>query len=103
MGACLGYEVDALLVDYHVEPASGGRGFSAEGFAALKVAEAAVVEWGQTCGLTLPGLALRVEPIVHVARCRGCGKDVGREAIRATLQVPWGRRYTREYAASMRP
>jgi hypothetical protein len=100
-GACRGYEPDAMLVDYHVEQAAEGRGFSVEGFAALKVAEAVVAEWELVCGLTLPGLALLVEPIVHVAQCSGCGKDAGREAIRATLQLPGGRRLTREYLATL--
>jgi hypothetical protein len=100
-GTCRGFEADAMLVDYHVELATEGRGFSAEGFAALKAAEAAVVEWGQAYGLTLPGLALAVEPIVHVAKCAGCGKEAGREAIRATLTLPGGRRLTREYLATM--
>jgi len=100
-GTCRGFEADAMLVDYHVELATEGRGFSAEGFAALKAAEAAVAQWAQACGVELPELALTVDPLVHVATCAGCGKDAGREAIRATLLLPSGRRLTREYLATL--
>lgn len=100
-GLCRGFEPETALVHYHVEPATAGRGFSSEGFVTLKGAEEAVAQWERECGLALEGLALRVEPIVHVAHCDGCGKEAEREAIRATLQTPWGRRFTREYWATL--
>jgi hypothetical protein len=92
---CPGLNPMLGFVSYAVEPAAG-RGLSVEGYAALVAAERAVAAWREAFRA---GATLRVEPLVHVARCSACGREVGREALRFVLKLPSGRILTREALA----
>jgi len=96
--SCPGLDPGMNLVAYVTEGAAG-RGLSAEGYAALRLAEGAVAGWMVEQGGPA-GVVVTVVPILHVATCGHCGKQGVREALKGALVLPTGRVLTRESLAA---